>query len=134
MNSPLLKLIFVGAWIGVSCGDPAGPTKTKTTSDPPNNPPTLVEHPDTTTTAGSTIWLTPVAYDIDGDSLTYECFVNTSMSDIRRGTIPVYTYHDDLQILEFHPKEYDRPNRKVYFLVFDGNGGSDTTSFYVHVN
>jgi hypothetical protein len=101
--------------------------------EPPNNPPVILEHPDTSATVGSTIYLWPVAYDIDGDSLTYDCFVNSSLSDLKRGTVPIYEFFDEWKVLAFKPQWYDRPSRRVYFLVHDSRGGSDTTSFTVFV-
>jgi hypothetical protein len=99
-----------------------------------NHQPVLVSHPDTSATVGATIWLKPQAHDTDGDSLRYDCFVNSSWSDFRRGTIPIYEYHEDLQMLEFRPSSYDRPDRRIYFIVHDECAGSDTTTFTVFIN
>ena len=126
----------------INCGDSQDPTnptgETDTATDtippgPPNIPPVLFDHPDTSTTVGSTIYFWPVAYDLDDDSLTYDGFVNATWSDFKRGTVPVYRFIDEFNVLEFKPQAYDRPSRRVYLMVYDGRGGADTTRFTVNV-
>jgi hypothetical protein len=140
MRRQLIRICGLFVAVLLSCSEtenPIIPTDGNDTdtipSEPPNNPPVVFEHPDTSTTVGSIIYLRPIAYDIDGDSLIYDCFVNSSWSDLKRGTVPNYQFFDELKVLVFAPQWYDRPSRRVYFIVDDGRGGADTTRFTVFV-
>ena len=99
-----------------------------------NNPPVIVEHGDTSTTVGDTLLLYTGAQDPDGDQLSYDGFVHVTLTDLKNGTIPKYEFDNLKIVLEYRPSDYDRPKRKVSFIVEDNRGGADTTTFYINVN
>lgn len=133
-------LCLLAAFVSITCSesqdpmDKSGGNDTDTiVTEPPNTPPVLIDLPDTSTTVGSVLYFWPIGYDLDGDSLIYDGFVNTTLSDIKAGTVPIYSFFEELNVLEFKVRVSDKPNRKVYFTVNDGRGGADTTFLTVTV-
>ena len=127
-----ILLVTMSLIILFSCGseNPTGPENKKVI----NNPPVIVEHGDTSTTVGDTLLLYTEAQDPDGDLLSYDGFVHVTITDLKMGTIPEYEFDNLTKVLEFRPRAYDRPIRKVSFIVEDNRGGADTTTFYINVN
>ena len=140
MRKYLIRIFGLVVVMLISCSDSEVPTtpdgqlgNDTIPTGPPNNPPVIFDHPDTSATVGVAIYFWPTAYDEDGDSLIYDGFVNSSLSDFRRGTVPVYAFIEEINALKFTPRAYDSPRRRVYLMVHDGRGGSDTTRFSVSI-
>jgi len=110
---------------GAGCeGDPvATPSK-------PNHSPVLTAIADTSATVGSTLHLTAIASDPDGDPIRYHLTVYIrGIND----PLPDVDIDHDTGAFVFRPAASDRPMREFIVDVSDGRGGTDETHFTVTV-
>jgi hypothetical protein len=108
------------------CGEYVGPRLS-------NQAPVLEAQPDTTAAVGDTLELWAQAHDADGDSLAYGLVAYVTYEEFTDGYKPDVTMSKYTGYFSFRPRDRDRPGRDFMFTVDDGSGGTDSTSFSVHV-
>ena len=120
----VISVVMGLALFVASCSDeePVGPE---------NNPPVLVELSDTTTTVGSTLRLTVLATDRDGDQISYHL---TALIGGVHSPLPDASIDSGSGEFVFKATASDRPSRDFVIQARDGRGGEDATRFTVTVN
>jgi hypothetical protein len=117
-------LVLAGA-----CGsDDGGPVV------PLNHAPILRTQSDTTVAVRDTLHLWAVAHDQDGDPLIYDAVVVGTLADFKLRGFPDTDMESTDGHFEFRARAIDQPDRMFRFLVEDGRGGRDSTTFMVIVN
>lgn len=80
-----IAILFVGLITACSGGDSAS-SSTPAPQPPANNPPTISGSPSTTVTQGQPYSFTPVANDLDGDTLTFSISILPAWASFDSGT------------------------------------------------
>ena len=122
-----LALLFLGLVAAGGCGGGGGPVS------PANRSPIIQAQSDTSAAVGDTLELWAVAYDADGDSLTYRLTILMRFSEIKSGYSPDANLDAKTGYFWFKPRAQDQPGRRFTFTVEDGRRGTDSTTFTVTV-
>jgi hypothetical protein len=104
-----------------------------TTLGPANARPSITSQPDTSCAVGDSLQLQVQAHDPDGDVLHYLVSFEIRWGDFISGHLPEGDINSQTGEFWFYPRSWDSPSRRVTFLVDDGRGGRDSTTFEVHV-
>lgn len=126
----LLVLVIFPALL--ACGDD-GWTPTLAPAPSNNHRPVIRAQSDRVCAVGDTLRVQAVAADPDGDSLSYSASVRYSGIEHHLGYLPTGGMDAHTGWFWFVPASYDAPYRVVDFIVDDGNGGRDSTQFWVLV-